>query len=102
MFRGRRCQARSRPLDSLLQELYPRCVPAALQRCALFNVNHELTQALSLARRVYAGNPQEHHCLVLISDSLVDLGRYAEAEKALDELEARTDDIHLQSRRARL
>jgi tetratricopeptide (TPR) repeat protein len=83
-------------------ELSPRLVPALLQRCTVHSVKHEFRESLQLAQRLYKEHPDEHHCLVVISDMQLELGRIDEAEKALDDVDAKNQGIYVQSRRARL
>ena len=73
---------------------------------ALFHGSkHRFAEGLALASAVYKEAPDRLDALVVASDSLLELGRYEEAEAALKELEAKASappPPSLIARRARL
>ncbi|MFI6878106.1 tetratricopeptide repeat protein [Streptomyces sp. NPDC050400] len=74
--------------------LHPRDNDTALAgRAALAAARHDFTHALSDARRALAVNPYSERALSTRVDALVELGRYAEAERAVDEADRRRPGI---------
>ena len=73
-----------------------------LLRAQVLCAGHRFTEGLALAREVYQQSPDEHGILYQIGDAHLELGNYAEAEKAYDRLRRKDPTAYLGSRLARL
>ncbi|MCI0461398.1 MAG: tetratricopeptide repeat protein [Gemmataceae bacterium] len=63
---------------------------------------HQFAEGLRLAQQLYEKNPGRVQFLMLIGDAHLELGQYAEAEKAYQELQRKDPLARLLSRQARL
>ncbi|MFJ5778312.1 hypothetical protein [Streptomyces sp. NPDC093094] len=73
---------------------------ALAARAALAAARHDFTRALADADRALARNPYSERALCTRIDALVELGRYAEAERAADTADARRPGIPVFTRYA--
>jgi tetratricopeptide (TPR) repeat protein len=83
-------------------ELDKTSVSAQVTLAQVLSANHHFHDALRLAREVYQKNPGEHGILLMIGDAHLELGNYADAEKAYRDLQRKEPAAYLESRLARL
>src|SRR5262249_26526096 len=83
-------------------ELDKENVSARVLRAQVLCAGHRFAEGLALAREVYKQSPGEHGTLYLIGDAHLELGDYAEAERAYDRLRRKEPTAHVGSRLARL
>jgi tetratricopeptide (TPR) repeat protein len=84
-------------------ELDPKLFQARFGQAVVLSAQHEFRKALDLVRGLHQEDPQADQCLLVAADALLELGRYEQAEKAYDELQAKEEsESLLLSRRARL
>jgi tetratricopeptide (TPR) repeat protein len=77
-------------------------VSARVLRAQVSCAGHRFAEGLALARDVYEQSPGEHGLLYLIGDAHLELGDYAEAEKAYQRLRRKDPTAYLGSRLGRL
>src|SRR5206468_8446916 len=77
-------------------------VSARILRAQVLCAGHRFAEGLALARDVYKQGPGEHGILYLIGDAHLELGDYAEAERAYDRLRRKDPTAYVGSRPARL
>ncbi|HTE18584.1 MAG TPA: tetratricopeptide repeat protein [Armatimonadota bacterium] len=68
--------------------LFPDNARAAADLAAVLATQHKFAEALSVARKVHQENPRDVDALATMSDALLELGEYAEAETNLGLLAA--------------
>jgi tetratricopeptide (TPR) repeat protein len=56
--------------------------PARANLALIYSARHRFTEALELAKELYAKHPEEAQLLILTGDAHLELGHYGEAEKA--------------------
>jgi tetratricopeptide (TPR) repeat protein len=86
--------------DTLKQT--PNYMPALANLAMVHCARHEFKEGLRLAQELYKKYPDELSLLILIGDAHLDLGHYAEAEKAYQDLQKKDPEQKLSDRRARL
>jgi tetratricopeptide (TPR) repeat protein len=80
----------------------PAYLPAQIDRAILLSAKHRFAEALELAQQLYQKNPEEPGILMIVGDAHLELGNYAEAEKAYEELMRKDRTALLATRRSRL
>ncbi len=83
-------------------ELDKENVSARVLRAQVLCAGHRFAEGLAVARDLYKQSPNEHGILYMIGDAHLELGDYAEAEKAYDRLRRKEPTAYVGSRLARL